>query len=255
MRPARHSSISSTVRQRKTHGLPQQRVPLPLTNGSFITVNQIGDYYVGEKITITGQTNLAADDEILVQVYSSSFKPTQKSQSGEFSGATGTIRASSSSSSSTASSDSPVAPPAEAGRKYSTTNVQVKDVDEADIVKTDGTYVYVVTGNHLHILKGYPATSAGIIATLQFSGTPESLYVNGDRLVLISSTGKQDDFRQCQPGACSYTIPSSQKTQVFVYSVKDPAHPGTRSRNGTGRVVQRQPHDRVNALFRREQLP
>ncbi|MDD1688276.1 MAG: PGF-CTERM sorting domain-containing protein, partial [Methanoregula sp.] len=35
---------------------------------------------------------LAVDDEILVQVYSSSFKPTQKSQSGEFSGATGTVK-------------------------------------------------------------------------------------------------------------------------------------------------------------------
>ncbi|MDD1685169.1 MAG: PGF-CTERM sorting domain-containing protein, partial [Methanoregula sp.] len=42
--------------------------------------------------TITAQTNLAVDDEVLVQVYSSSFKPTQKSQSGEFSGATGTVK-------------------------------------------------------------------------------------------------------------------------------------------------------------------
>jgi inhibitor of cysteine peptidase len=215
--------------ERPARAMSQQRVPLPATNRSYITVNQIGDYYVGDKITITGQTNLAADDEILVQVYSSSFKPTQKSQSGEFSGATGTIRASSSSSSSSSSyspaADSPVAPPAEAGRSYSTTNVQVSKVDEGDIVKTDGTYVYVVTANRLHILKGYPATGAGIIATLQFSGTPESLYINGDRLVLISTTEKRDDFRQCRPGACSYTIPASQKTQVFVYSVKDPAHP------------------------------
>jgi len=216
--------------ERPTHELSQQRVPLPATNGSFVTINHIGDHYVGDRITITGRTNLAADDQILVQVYSSSFKPTQKSQSGEFSGATGTVRASSSSSPSTSSSfvSSSVAsqaPPAEPGRKYSATNVQVKDVDEADIVRTDGTYVYVVTGNHLHILKGYPATGAGIIATLQFSGTPGSLYVNGDRLVLISTTQKQDDFRQCQPGTCSYTIPVSQKTQVFVYSVKDPAHP------------------------------
>ena len=214
--------------EKKTEQLSRQLSPLPATNGSFITVNSIGDYYVGDKITISGQTNLAPDDDILVQVYSSTFKPTQKSQSGEFSGAAGTVRASASSSSyssSSASSAAAQAPPAEPGRAYSTTNVQVDNVDEADIVKTDGTYVYVVTGNHLHILKGYPATSAGIIATLQFTGTPESLYVNGDRLVLISSTQKQADFRQCQPGACSYTIPASQKTQVFVYSVDNPARP------------------------------
>jgi uncharacterized secreted protein with C-terminal beta-propeller domain len=201
------------------------------TNGSFIAVNPIGEYCVGDRISITGQTNLAADDEILVQVYSASFKPVQKSQSGEFSGATGTVKASTSSSSYSsasppaAASQASPADIAEPGRKYSSTNVQVKDVDEADIVKTDGTNVYVVTGNHLHILKGYPATNAGIIASMQFTGIPESLYINGDRLVLISSARKQDDFRQCTPGACGYTIPVSQKTQVFVYSVKDPAHP------------------------------
>jgi len=58
----------------------------------IIRIDPIGDKRVGDKFTITAQTNLAVDDEILVQVYSSSFKPTQKSQSGEFSGATGTVK-------------------------------------------------------------------------------------------------------------------------------------------------------------------
>jgi PGF-CTERM protein len=58
----------------------------------IIRVDAIGDKHVGDKFTITAQTNLAVDDEVLVQVYSSSFKPTEKSQSGEFSGATGTIK-------------------------------------------------------------------------------------------------------------------------------------------------------------------
>jgi PGF-CTERM protein len=57
-----------------------------------ITVDAIGDKHVGDKFTITAKTNLAVDDEVLVQVYSSSFKPTQKSQSGEFSGATATVK-------------------------------------------------------------------------------------------------------------------------------------------------------------------
>jgi hypothetical protein len=66
----------------------------PTTPGYYITINPIGDRYVGEKFTITGRTNLPEGAEMLVQVYSSSFKPTQKSQSGEFSGTTGTIRTS-----------------------------------------------------------------------------------------------------------------------------------------------------------------
>ena len=57
-----------------------------------IRIDPVGDKHVGDKFTITASTNLAVDDEILVEVYSSSFKPTQKSQSGEFSGATGTVK-------------------------------------------------------------------------------------------------------------------------------------------------------------------
>jgi PGF-CTERM protein len=63
-----------------------------LVEEPIITIDPVGDRHVGDKFTITAQTNLAVDDEILVEVYSSSFKPTQKSQSGEFSGATGTVK-------------------------------------------------------------------------------------------------------------------------------------------------------------------
>ena len=49
-------------------------------------INPIGDHYVGDKFTISGSTNLAAGDELMAEVTSSSFKPTEKAQSGEFSG-------------------------------------------------------------------------------------------------------------------------------------------------------------------------
>jgi len=63
-----------------------------LIENPVITIDPVGDRHVGDKFTITATTNLAVDDEVLVEVYSSSFQPTQKSQSGEFSGATGTIK-------------------------------------------------------------------------------------------------------------------------------------------------------------------
>jgi len=58
-----------------------------------ITINPIGEQKVGSKFEIAGTTNLAYDDnDLLIEVTSSSFKPTDKSQSGEFSGATGTVK-------------------------------------------------------------------------------------------------------------------------------------------------------------------
>jgi PGF-CTERM protein len=47
---------------------------------------------VGDKFTIQGTTNLAVDDELLVEIYSSAFTPTQKQTSGEFSGVSGTVK-------------------------------------------------------------------------------------------------------------------------------------------------------------------
>jgi len=54
-------------------------------------VNPVGDHVVGEKFTISGTTNLAAGDKLQVDVYSSSFSPTKKSQSGAYSGSSGVV--------------------------------------------------------------------------------------------------------------------------------------------------------------------
>jgi hypothetical protein len=56
-----------------------------------VLINPIGDHSVGDKFTISGSTNLAAGDNLMVEVTSSSFSPTTKAQSGEFSGLSQTI--------------------------------------------------------------------------------------------------------------------------------------------------------------------
>ncbi len=55
-------------------------------------IRPIGTKYVGDTFTITGSTNLAVGNTLMVEITSSSFKPTQKVQSGEFSGASGTVQ-------------------------------------------------------------------------------------------------------------------------------------------------------------------
>jgi trimeric autotransporter adhesin len=63
-----------------------------LVQEPLIAIDTIATKNVGDKFTLTGKTNLAVDDELLVEIYSSSFKPTEKTQSGEFSGATGNVK-------------------------------------------------------------------------------------------------------------------------------------------------------------------
>jgi len=74
------------------------------------------------------------------------------------------------------------------GPEYSVTNVQVAGVDEADLVKTDGEYMYVVSGNNLTILRAYPAENATILCQISLNGTLRGIFINGDKLVVFGES-------------------------------------------------------------------
>src|SRR3972149_2835748 len=69
---------------------------------------------------------------------------------------------------------------------YSTTNIQVTGVDEADFVKNDGKYIYTISGNSVVITDAYPADGAKIISTIDLNSAPSEIFVNGDKLVIFS---------------------------------------------------------------------
>ena len=73
----------------------------------------------------------------------------------------------------------------ETGVDYSTTNIQVEGVDEADIVKSDGKYIYVVSGNKVVIIDAYPAEGARILSEIETNESPTELFINGDKLVIL----------------------------------------------------------------------
>ena len=68
---------------------------------------------------------------------------------------------------------------------FSTTNVQVKGVDEADIIKTDGKYIYAVSQNNLFIVDAHPADNAQILSKIAFESRPQDIYINGDSLIVF----------------------------------------------------------------------
>jgi uncharacterized secreted protein with C-terminal beta-propeller domain len=75
-----------------------------------------------------------------------------------------------------------------ASSDYSTTNIQVAGVDEADFVKSDGKYLYVLSGNKLVIVDAYPAQNARILSETDV-GNVNEIFVNGDDLVVFGSQG------------------------------------------------------------------
>ena len=63
---------------------------------------------------------------------------------------------------------------------YSTTNVQEKGVDEADLVKTDGEHVYVINHGVLSIIDSWPAEEAKLIGELDLESIGSHGYVTED---------------------------------------------------------------------------
>jgi uncharacterized secreted protein with C-terminal beta-propeller domain len=83
----------------------------------------------------------------------------------------------------------------DSGRDYSETNIQVKGVDEADIIKTDGDYIYTLTQGNLIIIKAYPADEVEILSTTRLKNfNPRELFIHKDRLLIFGSTSY--DFRE-----------------------------------------------------------
>jgi hypothetical protein len=66
-------------------------LPTTVAGGGSFVFNSIGDHRVGEKFTISGTTNLAPGNQLLVEIVSTSFGPTNKSASGQFYGTSGIV--------------------------------------------------------------------------------------------------------------------------------------------------------------------
>lgn len=80
----------------------------------------------------------------------------------------------------------------QSGRDYSETNVQVEGIDEADIIKTDGDYIYIVQGNNLFIVEVKNHENAEIIYTETFKNRPQYIFVNNDKLAVIGLVQDSD---------------------------------------------------------------
>jgi inhibitor of cysteine peptidase len=74
-----------------------------------------------------------------------------------------------------------------AATDYSETNIQVEGVDEADIVKTDGEYLYIVSGGNLTIVKAYPPEEARVVSKISLTGGIAGILVNGDKLAIFET--------------------------------------------------------------------
>ncbi len=104
-------------------------------------------------------------------------------------------------------------------KDYSKTNVQVEGIDEADIVKTDGEYIYSINGNDILIVKAYPVEEMKLISKIEMKDNPTQIFVSNDKLVVFGY--KNYDY---------ITIPEfpiffNSKSFVKIYDISDKSSP------------------------------
>ena len=71
--------------------------------------------------------------------------------------------------SNSASASVGIIPPEPDAADFSGTNNQEENVDEADLLKTDGQFIYTITRRTLSIIRAYPYDQAEVLSTLSFS--------------------------------------------------------------------------------------
>ena len=70
---------------------------------------------------------------------------------------------------------------------YSGTNIQVEGVDEADIVKTDGQFIYFAKGTEVVIVQAYPVSDAKVVSRINMSERVQDIYISSDRLIVFTA--------------------------------------------------------------------
>jgi len=113
---------------------------------------------------------------------------------------------------------------AEEGGGFSGTTVQVKDVDEADIVKTDGDEIYLLHGGTLFKLTGWPASATVIDGTIAVEGQPTEMFVKDGKAVVFSRVYGDVAAAAGEPQtAYGYRYTSYTKISVFDVTLEQPS--------------------------------
>ena len=121
------------------------------------------------------------------------------------------------------------ATPSSQGADFTGTNVQHEGIDEADILKTDGEYVYTVSEQTLFIIQAYPGEDAQVVSRTQLDNQPQGLFLYEDQLLVISSS-RQDYFPR--PMQRMSWTPRSSVSTIEVFDVANRADP-VRTKNAS----------------------
>lgn len=115
---------------------------------------------------------------------------------------------------------------------YSETNTQIKGVDEADIIKTDGEYIYVISNNMIKIIDADPLKVISEITLPTPNINVTELFIHNKKLITLSTyhenvLGNTNGVTASKGGVGGYRsiYMNNMFTDVSVFDLTDPTAP------------------------------
>jgi hypothetical protein len=109
---------------------------------------------------------------------------------------------------------------------YSETNVQEKGVDEGDLVKTDGSFLYLARGSRFLVLKAQPPEESAIVSDIDLKEPISEIHLAGGRVTLITNRSNPVPMGLQFMGAVGMPYyPVKPVTSLYFYDVTLPAAP------------------------------
>lgn len=116
--------------------------------------------------------------------------------------------------------------PGNGAAEFSTTTLQVTGVDEADIIKNDGSYIYMIKDKTIRIIKGFPYEDLAQVYEISFKNpdfTPTQLYVDGNTMVVIGDEPSGSEIIQYPDGSGSrrYFFERDKFTRLCIFNISN----------------------------------
>lgn len=107
---------------------------------------------------------------------------------------------------------------------FSKTNVQVEGVDEADIVKTDGNFIYYLTNSALTITD---VNNVKLVSKVEFDNKefePQEIFLKDNKIVIIGITNHETEEKNIANTECYYPT-NETYTVAKIYNIDDRENP------------------------------
>lgn len=109
--------------------------------------------------------------------------------------------------------------------EHSTTNLQVQGVDEEDLVKTDGEYIFKVNAQRIiNVIKAQPATNMEVINNITFEDnySINGIFLKENILVVVGNSYRNKDLPASDQSKTDFMImPVWEVTKVICFDISD----------------------------------